>query len=68
MSEKETYVLLSKAFNYWELCYLEDALRSFKPSYKMSGHDEEDVKALLQKITAARGWQHHLNKTDRSDL
>lgn len=61
---REKYMALAKALNYVELCHIEDALAAFKPNYPV---DEAMVRDLKENITAARGWVHHVGKTDRGE-
>lgn len=56
------FYAIAKALTYVELCYLDDALKAFAPCYPV---DETMVKELMKNVSAARGWVHHVGKTDR---
>lgn len=58
----ERYVKLSQILSEQELCYLEDALKDFNPSYLTRG---ELLQALKDEITMARRWRHQFGKTQR---
>ncbi len=58
------YKELARTLSYAELCHLEAALETFKPGYPV---DEAMVQELKENVTAARGWVHHVGKTDRED-
>ena len=62
--DNRKYQQLAKVFTYCELCHIEQALNAFKPNYAV---DEAMVKELKENVTAARGWVHHLGKTDRGN-
>lgn len=62
---KSQYQALTNNFTYAELCFLEDALNAYNPDYRI---DVPLVTELKETVTAARGWLHHLNKTDRKEF
>ena len=64
MSNKD-YFYLTKALTYRELRYLEDALKNFSPAYLENEEGQLALTALRQKVTFARSWMHHYEKTDR---
>lgn len=61
---REKYLKISETFDYWELRYIELALEAFRPDYAIN---EAKAQELKENITAARGWVHHLGKTDRTE-
>lgn len=62
---KVQYQALANNFTYAELCFLEDAVNAYKPDYNLN---VPLVTELKETITAARGWVHHLHKTDREKI
>ena len=58
------YESLSKALNYWDLCYIEDALLEYNKAHPPKDENErKNYEELITSISTARGWVHHLNKT-----
>ena len=64
MEKMSDWTKLSKCLSYWELCCIEQALNNFFPSY-LTDYDKEKFEKLKDTVASARGWQHHLNKTER---
>lgn len=62
--DREKYNRIAKAFSYWELCYLEDALANYSPKSD-TNKEKEKVRELTENIRAARGWVHQFSKVER---
>lgn len=61
---KQKYIDIANTFTYAELCHIEQALESFNPDYPIN---EQMVSELKENVTAARGWLHHIGKSERTE-
>lgn len=59
---KPDYTQLAKIIPYADLCMIEDALKAFNPR---SSTEAEKITELLNTIISARGWAHHVARTDQ---
>ena len=62
MIDSKIYLILYSIFNYNELCFLEDAVKS----YASQTNQIEKKKNIIENIECARHFSKQINKTDRN--
>lgn len=60
----DKYLKISKIFNYFELCTLENALAAYQPK-NLTQEQMVVFEELKRVIIDARRWQHHFGKSER---
>ena len=67
MKKGADWISVSQCLNYWELCCIEDALNAYAPP-DLTEYEKEALKDLRDLVETARGWRHHMGKTDRKEV